>query len=165
MIRKSSRHSKIAGDFGETFVLYWLSKHGFECAQVDHTGIDLIARDPETDELMGISVKSRTRNRGKETAVLNFPNEHLTKVERACTAFGCRPWFAFVIDAAGVITMMLMPLARLAELCPPGKRVVSLKMRPKWVSQYLSDPEIRWVQLSAGGSAGWGSLSGPEEDE
>jgi len=42
-ITKSSRHSKIAGDFGETLVLYWLSKYGFECASVDHTGIDLIA--------------------------------------------------------------------------------------------------------------------------
>jgi len=33
-------------DFGESLVLYWLSKHGFECAKVDHTGIDLIANNP-----------------------------------------------------------------------------------------------------------------------
>jgi hypothetical protein len=59
-ITKSSRHSKIAGDFGEALVLYWLSKHGFECARVDHTGLDLIARNPNTEEVMGISVKSRT---------------------------------------------------------------------------------------------------------
>ena len=42
--RKSSRHSKITGDFAEGFVLYLLSKRGFECARVDHMGIDLIAR-------------------------------------------------------------------------------------------------------------------------
>ncbi|MCL4788727.1 MAG: hypothetical protein KJ070_18355, partial [Verrucomicrobia bacterium] len=58
-INKSSRHSKIAGDFGETLGLYWLSKHGFECARVDHTGIDLIALNPHTNERMGISVKTR----------------------------------------------------------------------------------------------------------
>jgi hypothetical protein len=55
-ITKSSRHSKIAGDFGEALVLYWLSKYGFECAQVDHTGIDLIARNPYRNEVMGISI-------------------------------------------------------------------------------------------------------------
>ena len=37
-ISKSSRHSKITGDFGETLILYWLSKYGFECALVDHSG-------------------------------------------------------------------------------------------------------------------------------
>ena len=45
-VNKSSRHTKITGDFGETLVLYWLSKYGFECAPVDHTGIDIIARNP-----------------------------------------------------------------------------------------------------------------------
>jgi len=63
---KSSRHSKIRGDFAESLILYWLSKYGFECALVDHTGIDIIARNPHTNEVMGISVKSRSRNIGKE---------------------------------------------------------------------------------------------------
>jgi Holliday junction resolvase-like predicted endonuclease len=63
-LSKSSRHSKITGDFAEAPVLYWLSKYGFECAKVDHTGIDLIARNPNSNELMGISVKSRSRNTG-----------------------------------------------------------------------------------------------------
>ena len=46
LISKSSRHSKITGNFAEHFVLYWLSKYGFECAYVDHVGIDLIANNP-----------------------------------------------------------------------------------------------------------------------
>jgi Holliday junction resolvase-like predicted endonuclease len=65
-ILKSSRHAKITGDFAEALVLYWLSKYGFECARVDHTGIDIIARNPHTQELMGISVKSRCRTKGHE---------------------------------------------------------------------------------------------------
>lgn len=51
-INKSTRHTKITGDFGETVVLCWLSKYGFECAPVDHTGIDIIANNPHTKEVM-----------------------------------------------------------------------------------------------------------------
>lgn len=47
-VSKSSRHSKIAGDFAEALVMYWQSKYGFECAKVDYTGIDIIARNPHT---------------------------------------------------------------------------------------------------------------------
>jgi len=156
-VRKSSRHSKIAGDFGETFVLYWLSKHGHECARVDHTGIDLIARDPDTDELMGISVKSRTRNPGRESAQLNFPKQELLAVDAACRAFGCTPWFAFVIDAAHLIRMFILPMSRLTEICPPGKWVVSFNMRSKWINLYLADESIRLVEFQMHGSNGWGS--------
>ncbi|MBK8382508.1 MAG: hypothetical protein IPL16_11595 [Ignavibacteria bacterium] len=65
-IYKSTRHSKITGDFAEGLVMYWLSKHGFETARVDHTGIDLISKNPITKELMGISAKSRSRSPGTE---------------------------------------------------------------------------------------------------
>lgn len=54
-MQKSSRRSKITGDFGETLILDWLSKQGAECARVDHTGIDLIARWPRSPEVLGIS--------------------------------------------------------------------------------------------------------------
>ena len=76
---KNSRHSKITGDFAEGLVLYWLSKYGFECAKIDHTGIDLIARNPHTNELMGISVKSRSRNIGKEANSVTIPNDNFEK--------------------------------------------------------------------------------------
>ena len=98
-ISKSSRHSKITGDFGEHLVLYWLSKYGFECAPVDHTGIDLIARNPHTNQVMGVSVKSRCRNIGKESTVLNVANDNFKKAELACKAFGCVPYIAIVVDA------------------------------------------------------------------
>src|SRR5215210_8583705 len=91
-ILKSSRHSKITGDFGEALVLYWLSKYGFECARVDHTGIDLIARSPHTQELMGISVKSRSRREGTERSSLRIPSGNFEKANRACEEFGCVPY-------------------------------------------------------------------------
>jgi hypothetical protein len=77
-INKSTRHAKITGDFGEAAVLYWLSKYGIECAPVDHTGIDIIARIPHTQEIMGISVKSRSRREGKENAYLTFITRWVT---------------------------------------------------------------------------------------
>jgi len=98
-IKKSSRHTKITGDFGESLVLYWLSKYGFECVPVDHTGIDILARNPHTSELMGISVKSRCRNPGKESSDIMVRNEHLDQVSSACKTFDCEPYFAFVVDA------------------------------------------------------------------
>src|ERR1035438_1580604 len=96
-ISKSSRHPKITGNFGETLVLYWLSKHGFECASVDHTGIDLIARNPHTEEVMGISVKSRTRLHGAEGEYVKIDAEDFDKIHAACTAFNCSPYFAVVV--------------------------------------------------------------------
>lgn len=87
-ITKSTRHSKIAGNFGEALLLYWLSKHGFECATVDHTGIDLIATNRHTGERMGISVKSRTRTIGTEDDAINIPNDQFEKATRACDAWG-----------------------------------------------------------------------------
>jgi hypothetical protein len=79
-ISKSSRHSKLAGDFGEALVLYWLSKYGFECALVDHTGIDIIANNPLTPEIMGISVKTRTRAEGTEADDVYIPHSQFGKV-------------------------------------------------------------------------------------
>jgi Holliday junction resolvase-like predicted endonuclease len=108
-IAKSSRHSKITGDFAERLVLYWLSKYGFECAFVDHTGLDIIARNPHTGELMGISVKSRSRNAGTEGTVLRIAGEELPRMETACQAFGCQPYFAIVVDAAERISAWIVP--------------------------------------------------------
>src|SRR5687767_1281979 len=106
-IEKSSRHSKITGDFAEGLVLYWLSKYGFECARVDHTGMDLIARNPHNQELMGISVKARSRSTGTEETHIKIERSNIEKLQQACEAFGCTPYFAIVIDAGPVIRCFL----------------------------------------------------------
>jgi Holliday junction resolvase-like predicted endonuclease len=120
-IKKSTRHAKIAGDFGEVLILYWLSKYGFECASVDHTGIDIIARNPHTQEIMGVSVKSRTRTEGAEEEYVSIPNENFAKAEAACKAFGCLPYFAIVVDAGDTVRGFLLPMSHLLELFPKGK--------------------------------------------
>ena len=113
-ITKSSRHSKITGDFAERLILYWLSKYGFECAFVDHVGIDIIARNPQTKEVMGISVKSRSRNTGTEGSFVSIPNNNLLKLDTACKAFNCQPYFAIVVDEADSITAFILSPRRIS---------------------------------------------------
>lgn len=141
-LKKSSRHSKITGDFAERFVLYWLSKYGFECAYVDRTGIDIIARNPHTKELMGISVKSRSRNVGKEEEYVSLPKENFEKAKEACKAFGCTSYFAIVVDAGNEINMFILPTKRLLKYFPVGKTATGWYMTKKHRERYLKDPEI-----------------------
>jgi hypothetical protein len=155
-IKKSSRHSKITGDFTERLVLYWLSKYGFECAYVDHVGLDLIARNPHTKELMGISVKSRSRNTGTEGTYVGIPNENIAKLESACQAFGCTPYFAVVVDEANTITTFILSKSHLLELLPPCKKVVSWKMSKPWVEKYKADPEIMVFSFTTETGNWWG---------
>lgn len=148
-VNKSSRHSKITGDFAEYLVLYWLSKHGIECAKVDHVGMDIIARRAGSPIPMGISVKSRSRNPGTEGSYLSIPNENFEKLERACEAFSCEPYFAIVIDEASQIDAYLLTSAVLQQLCPPRQRVASWKMSPKWRQRYARDERIVKFSLRA----------------
>jgi hypothetical protein len=157
-IVKSTRHSKIVGDFGEHLILYWLSKHGFECARIDHVGVDLIARNPKTKELMGISVKSRTRTEGKEKDSLNIPKGNFDKAKKACEAFGCVPYFAIVVDMVESIKAFILPLSHLLRILPLNKRVPTFKMTPKHIEAYCKDPEIIIFEFKAETKRWWGKI-------
>jgi Holliday junction resolvase-like predicted endonuclease len=146
-INKSSRHSKITGDFSEGLVLYWLSKYGFECASIDHTGIDLIARNPHTNEIMGISVKSRCRNTGKEGQYVSIPKDNFDKAQIACKAFGCVPYFAIVVDEGRFINIFILQMSYLLQIFPIGQRVSGWKMTPKHIEKYRKDPNIHQVRF------------------
>jgi Holliday junction resolvase-like predicted endonuclease len=148
-IRKSTRHPKITGDFGEALVLYWLSKYGFECARVDHTGIDIIARKPHSKEVMGISVKSRSRNIGKEQAYINLPNRDFDKARKACRDFRCMPYFAIVVDAADIIRVFILRMELLQKLCPKGKRARGWKMSDEWLGNYKKRGGIKTFKFKS----------------
>ena len=155
-ISKSTRHAKITGDFGETLVLYWLSKYGFECASVDHTGIDIIARNPHTQEVMGISVKSRSRSEGAEEEYISIPNDNISKAEAACKAFGCVPYFAIVVDAGDTIRGFILPMVHLLELFPMGKTATGWKMTQRYLRQYAADPRIQTFEFHTKTTKWWG---------
>jgi Holliday junction resolvase-like predicted endonuclease len=139
---KSSRHSKITGDFAEHLVLYWLSKYGFECARIDHTGIDLIARNPHTNEIMGISVKSRSRRAGTEHHNLRIPADHFDKATRACHAFNCVPYFAIVIDAGSKVRIFILAMSEMLKARRARRKSYAWNMKPKDIEQHSKNPKI-----------------------
>ncbi|MCK4910668.1 MAG: hypothetical protein KAR83_03450 [Thermodesulfovibrionales bacterium] len=147
-LNKSTRHSKITGDFAENLILYWLSKYGFECTIVDHTGIDIIARNPHTNELMGISVKGRSRDMGKEENYLQINKDNFIKAEKACKAFECKPYFAIVVDSGNMIYAFITPMEHLLELFPIKKTGAGWKMTTKWLEVYRNDPKIMIFEFS-----------------
>ena len=153
-IFKSTRHSSITGRFAEALVLYWLSRDGFECARIDHTGIDLLANNCRTGELMGISVKSRSRLRGTESVSLTWKKDH-DKVNAACQAFRCTPYYALVVDAADKIRMFIVSKERLIKIAPPGRTNMYWGMTRKHLEQYKTDPQIRYVELTISGESWW----------
>jgi len=162
-INKSSRHSKITGNFAESLILYWLSKYGFECALVDHTGIDIIARNPHTDEVMGVSVKSRCRNKGAEDSYLSITNDNFRKADAACKAFGCVPYFAIVVDAADKIRAFILPKAKLLAMFPVGRTASGWKMKEKNLVEYTADAEIKSFEFTTRTTKWWGKDSDPKD--
>lgn len=148
-INKSSRHPKITGDFGEALVLYLLSKHGFECALVDHTGIDIIARRPHSKEVMGISVKSRSRTPGKEKEHLAMPKRDFEMAKKACASFGCTPYFALVVDGGDTLRPFLLSLRHLVKLFPGGPKVSAWQMTDNYLRKYYRDSNIHIFEFGA----------------
>lgn len=146
-ITKSSRHSKITGDFAEHLILYYLSKYGFECARVDHTGIDIIARNPNTNELMGISVKGRSRGTGKDGEHMAIRKDNFTKAEAACKAFDCAPYFGIVVDEVPKTYVFILPMDEMLLINPVGDRASAWKMRPQHLARYRENPKIVMFEL------------------
>jgi len=91
---------------------------------------------------MGISVKSRSRNPGTEGTYLSIPNDNFQKLEAACNAFGCEPYFAIVVDEADRISAYVLSASCLQELHPQRERVSSWKMASSWKQRYENDERI-----------------------
>lgn len=119
-----------------------------------HTGIDLIARNPNNQELMGISVKSRSRTMGAEDTNMRIPGDNFVKAARACEAFACIPYFAIVVDAGDMIRAFLLPMTHLRELAgtPSG---ANWKMSERHLSSYYSDPQIKVIELRTSTPRWW----------
>jgi hypothetical protein len=146
---KSSCHQKITGDFAEMLVLYWLSKSGYECARIDHTGVDIIAAARDGTR-MGISVQCRSRTPGTENSSVNL--HEFEKARAACGPFGCVPYSAVVVDRAGTISCYLLSLDYLESIAG-GKSTRTWPMNEKFLKQCHDDPKIARFELT--GCANW----------
>jgi predicted transcriptional regulator len=113
--QKSSRHSKIAGDFGEMLVLYYLSRYGFECARIDHTGIDLLARAKAEEKPWGISVKTASREEHRKKKARTLSGGDIEAAERACFAFNATPYLAIVHDEIDSVCVLLCSIEELKK--------------------------------------------------
>ncbi|MFZ1291439.1 MAG: hypothetical protein WAR79_15195 [Melioribacteraceae bacterium] len=91
---------------------------------------------------MGISVKSRSRNAGKESEFVSIKNDNFEKAKNACNAFGCVPYFAIVVDAGDKIIAFILSMAELEKIAPKGQTTCSWKMNPKSLEQYRNNPNI-----------------------
>lgn len=151
-IKKSLRHSKIAGDFFEHLIMYLLSKNGFECIHVDYIGIDVIAKNPHTKEVMGISVKGRTRTEDQTKDRVKIPNDNFVKMKSACKTFKCIPYLAIVVDAEKCLTGIITSLENIYNKYPPSKSNLNWNMDSMDI--YRSD-ESCWVFEFNEGSHKW----------
>ena len=153
-IKKSSRHSKIIGDFGEHMICNWLSRSGFEVTLVDHTGIDVLAYNPPTKERIGITVKSRTRPKGKEQNEVNLfsrrkKKDPRKKLREACKAFECEPWIGVYVETTKYADFYLTSLKNYDKKYrgKKGKVVEGWKMKKKNIEEYEKDPAVKHIHI------------------
>ena len=153
IIEKSSRHQKIIGDFGESLICNFLSRRKFEVVSVDHTGIDIIASNPTAKQRLGITVKSRTRKKGKEEDSVNIfrqkQKNDRKKLEDACEAFACNPWIAVYVETRDSADVYLTSLKNYNAKYrgKKGKAVEVWKMGKKDRDKYDKDPEVKHIRI------------------
>jgi len=153
-IIKGSRHQKIIGDFGENLICNWLSRSGFEVAPVDHTGIDIVAYNPLTEQRLGITVKSRTRDSGKEENSVNIFSYQRAKSDRqklleACEAFACEPWIAIYVETSEYADVYLTSLRTFDDQyrSERARAIDTWKMTEKYRERYKENPNVKHIRI------------------
>jgi hypothetical protein len=159
-IVKSTRHQKIIGDFGEALLCNWLSRSGFEVTIVDHTGIDVLAYNPQAGKRLGISVKSRTRGKGTEVSSVNILSYQKGKDDRqkvldACKAFAAEPWIAIYVESSNSADLFLLSLEHYDRKYRVNQKraIDDWKMGQKYRDKYKKDSQIWHIQMDFSGSS------------
>lgn len=147
-MKKSSRHTKIFGDFAENLICHWLSRSGFEASIVDHTGIDIVAYNPETKERLGITVKSSCATKGKERESVNLHRfKGWQKVLDACSYFGCIPWIAVYVETTNYANIFLTSLENYNYKYRRERKMDDWQIGPKHIKNYESDKNVMYVHF------------------
>jgi hypothetical protein len=131
-----------------------LSRTGFEVTIVDHTGIDIIAYNPKTKRRLGITVKSRTRNIGKEKTKVNIFSYQKGKNDRqkllnACNAFSCEPWIAVYVETSEFADVYLTSLKNYDDKYRgrEGKAIDDWGMGKKNKEEYETDHNVKHIRI------------------
>lgn len=118
---------------------------------MDHTGIDIIARNPHKQELMGISVKSRCRYEGKEKEEVYLREDDIDKARNACRTFECEPYFAVVVDAGKTIRAFILPMGWVRDqLKKRTNGVYPWRMTETALRSYEKDEQIKMFGFETG---------------
>jgi hypothetical protein len=145
---KSTMHSKITGNFGESLLLYFLSKSYYEPALVDHSGIDIIAYNKTDRSRIGVSVKARSRTLLRPNDGLLVPGDNYKKIMESCIFYDSIPHICFVFDVPateknGTIHLFLMSIETLLHYYPNFKdgKGFTFSMKSN-LDKYLGDKNI-----------------------
>ncbi|MBL0143840.1 MAG: hypothetical protein IPP91_17485 [Betaproteobacteria bacterium] len=142
MFMTHSRSPKLLGDFGEGLATYALIRKGFEVANVDHVGADLIAE--KSGKRFAVSVKTRLFRPGSKES-LNFVVEkgHIDKLNYFATQFDMTPLFALALCLSDekTIHLLVIPAANLTDL-PRAKHGVALRFSRKARQKLLQQPYV-----------------------
>lgn len=141
IIPRGSNHKKITGDFCEYLVLYLLSRVGFECVRADHIGIDIIAIDPDKKEIMGISVKGRSRGPENIKDTIMISKDNSKNISKSCKDFNCQPYFAIVADIVDRLVVFLLPLKEFKRISYK-RRTYQWRMTEEDIKKYYENPKI-----------------------
>jgi hypothetical protein len=77
------------------------------------------------------------------------------KVERACEAFRCKPYYAIVADTGDRIRIFLLSKEHFMVVAKQGKGTVHWGMSKKYIDQYRNDPAIKCVELTISVGCWW----------
>jgi Holliday junction resolvase-like predicted endonuclease len=151
-IRKSTRHSEILGKFGEYVVCNWLSRSGFEVCVVNHTGLDIIAYHSKSKRRLGITVKSRTRESGRESESVNvffLKRKDRKKLQSACESFECKPWLAIYVECGKIADLYLTSLANYDRNYKSKKAsaIDAWSMTKRPTKAYSMDPSVAHIHF------------------
>jgi Holliday junction resolvase len=137
-----SRAPKLLGDFGEGLVTYALIRKGFEVANVDHVGADLVAE--KDGKRFAVSVKTRLFRPGSKES-LNFVVEkhHIDKLKHFATQFDMTPLFALALCLSDerTIHLLVIPATNLTDL-PEAEHGVALRFSRKARQKLLQQPFV-----------------------
>lgn len=142
---KYSRAPKLIGDFGEGLITYLLIRKGFEVANVDHVGADLIAE--RNGERWAVSVKTRLFRKGTtEARMMPIEYSHLEKLNAFARRFGMQPVFAQVISVVDdkIIHTFVFKVASLKLVLRERKNGYNLNFGRKYFKALSENPLVEY---------------------
>ena len=132
----------------EASVVYWLSRYGFKCAGVERNGVDFLARNLQTNELLGISVRSVPKSESTEHQRIHIPLEDLDKARTACLGFGCTPHFALHVAQLNEMWLFIVSMEHLVSISLRTQYSIECSVAQREIDRFLTDPQIICIETN-----------------